>query len=278
MKRIFTHIHVDLDAVFSIWAIMQLMKGPFEIVFVPADFDGTGMLPGDIAVDIIAGGKGIKGEVDPNGIIHSCFALIIKQYANEEDQLALANLLMYVDLQDSTGSAIKQLASQLPKAAQQVLEAVSLNSVLRSLRFVFWNDDQKIVDHMYPILSGMLESSRSMRRAFVEAKQAKVIKNSVAIVKNAAEEGTNGVLFSHGIKVVVYANGYDIGIVRNMSTSLRMDHVAIKTVIQEAGELDSWHFHESGFMANRGCRKSPAVTASKVSAQKLAETLVSLLS
>lgn len=77
--RIFTHINVDLDATASVWAARYFMANmagaPVE--FRPADWDGAEMIQGDIAVDINAGGRGIKGEKGLDGTVHSCFASIM---------------------------------------------------------------------------------------------------------------------------------------------------------------------------------------------------------
>ena len=101
--RIFTHFNVDLDAVCSVWAAKQFVSGAAEatVEFRPANWDGAEMSEGDLAVDIAAGGRGMKGEKGENGIVHSCFASIVAGHASAEDRSALANLVRFVDAQDA---------------------------------------------------------------------------------------------------------------------------------------------------------------------------------
>ena len=102
--KIFTHVSVDLDAAGSVWAAKRFIPGAdkAEVVFVPANWDGTGMDNGDIAVDIYAGGKGVKGRVSPDGHTHSCFQTILERFALRADKLALCNLTAFIDACDST--------------------------------------------------------------------------------------------------------------------------------------------------------------------------------
>lgn len=110
--KIFTHFNVDLDAVCSVWAAREFIPGARSaaVEFRPANWDGNGMSEGDLALDMEADGRGIKGEKESDGIVHSCFASIVSQYASPADQAALANLVRFVDAQDSRGSAVKFLA------------------------------------------------------------------------------------------------------------------------------------------------------------------------
>ncbi len=88
--KIFTHFVVDLDAVCSVWAAKQFISGAkgATVEFRPANWDGKEMAEGDLALDIDAGGRGMKGEKGENGIVHSCVALIVAEYASPADQSA----------------------------------------------------------------------------------------------------------------------------------------------------------------------------------------------
>ena len=87
MPRIFTHQNPDLDAILSVcmlWHYADAFRGA-KVVLVPANWDGASLGYGDIAVDLEAGGHGIKGVVDDDGTVHSCFAALMKSSAPAED-------------------------------------------------------------------------------------------------------------------------------------------------------------------------------------------------
>jgi hypothetical protein len=107
--KVYTHINVDLDAALSVAAAKEFIPGAreAELVFVPANWDGEGMDDGDLALDIRAGGRGIKGEQCSDTTVGSCLALIVATHASEADQEALSSLVSYVDAQDAHGHAAK---------------------------------------------------------------------------------------------------------------------------------------------------------------------------
>jgi hypothetical protein len=82
LPGVHTHINVDLDAVAGVWAAGQFMGAQdTELVFVPANWDGDGIEDGDLALDIRAGGRGIKSTEHEDGTVGPCFAWIIANHA-----------------------------------------------------------------------------------------------------------------------------------------------------------------------------------------------------
>jgi len=76
---------------------------------------------------------------------------------------------------------------------------------------------------------------------------------------------TNGVLFEErGVRVIVYVDGNNLGVIRHGDESLRMDHAEICAVVEAAGETNEWFAHPAGFLFCRGSRKAPAENPSKV--------------
>jgi len=280
--KVFTHFSVDLDAVFSVWATRQFVDGAKDatVDFRPANWDGNGMTESDIAVDIPAGGRGIKGEKGEGGIVHSCFASIVAQYASSADQEALASLVRYVDAQDAHGSAIKVLVPEVSRQVQGVLSMNSLNTVLRAFQSTHQRNDAVVVERMSEILSGILQMGRARQRAVFEAEKAEVLDGGkVAIVVNSREFATNGILFDErGVRVIVYVDGNNLGVIRHGDEPLRMDHPEFRSVVEASGEMNEWFAHSAGFLFCRGSRKAPAESMSKVSPQRLAEVASKLLS
>lgn len=282
--KIFTHLNVDLDAVASVWAARQFIPRArnAQVAFVPADWDGSDMEEGDLAVDIRAGGRGIKGEKGENGIVHSCFASIVEQYASVEDRMAIPELVGFVDIQDAYGSVVKRLLPEVSKEALAFFAATGVNAVLRALQAAHRQNDALVVERMSEIFSGLLQAGHARVRAMREATRAQFVgvgASRVAVVVNNKEYATNGVLFDdYGVRAIVYVDGDNLGLIRRDTESLRMDHSDLRKVVEAAGEADQWFAHPAGFLYCRGSRKAPAKSPSRVNPKDLAEAAVKLLS
>jgi len=280
--EIHTHQNVDLDAVASVWAIQTFAEAYSDaaIYFHPANWDGASLNEDiAVAVDIEAGGKGVKGKKDKDGTVHSCFATIISKLASKEDQQALAPLVDFIDAQDAHGSAVKFLAPEVNNEAQQILSLTGINAVLRSFQAIYPGDDKTVIDCMSEIFDGMLKAGRSRLMAKVEAAQAEILPgNNVAILRNMRYFATPYVLFEQGIKAIVYVDGHSLGVFREGSQTERMDHPKLRAIVEQQGELEEWFAHSSGFLFSRGTRKAPATSPSKVNPFLLAQTANSLFS
>jgi hypothetical protein len=156
--KIYTHLNVDLDAVASVWAVQTFIPGAAdaEIAFVPANWDGVGFETGDIAVDLNAGGHGIKGKQMPSGAVMSAFDSVMLEYAPIAAQQALAHLRRFVDVQDSTGSVVKTLLPEAPRELQEMFAATGINAVLRALQATYKGMDTPVLAIMSSIFQGML--------------------------------------------------------------------------------------------------------------------------
>lgn len=277
----FTHLNVDLDAACSVWAAKQFIPGAKEaaVEFRPANWDGNDMAEGDLALDIDAGGRGLKGEKGENGIVHSCVLSIVEKYASPADQSALASLVRFVDAHDAHGSAVKFLAPEASDEAQRVLGTTGLNSVFRALQSFHRNNDALVLERMSEIFSGLLQAGRARVRGETEADRAEILPGGkVAMVVNSKEFATNGILFERGVRIIVYQDGHNLGLIRSGEEILRMDHPEFKAVVESAGELTEWFAHPAGFLFCRGSRKAPAENPSKVNPRTLAEVAAKLVS
>lgn len=276
----YTHLNVDLDATASVWAARQFIPGYAEatVEFRPANWDGAEMAEGDLALDIPAGGKGWKGAKAADGIVSSCFCEILRRHASVEDQRALADVAAFVDAQDAHGSAVKWLAPGASPEAQTVLAATGLNAVLRAFQAIYPRNDALVCERMAEIFSGMLQAGRARVRAAAEANKAEVLGGKVAIVRDSREFATNAILFEErGVRVVVYTDRMNLGLIREGSETLRMDHPELRAVVEAAGETPEWFAHPAGFLYCRGSRKSPAESPSRVNPRTLAEIALRLL-
>jgi len=243
-----------------------------QVIFVPANWDGAEMEEGDLALDIDAGGKGLKGLKDPDGTVHSCFASIIEQYAPERDKMALAHLVRFVDMQDSRGSVVNNLLPDVSRDVRAIFAVTGLGSVLRALQAIH-QKDHVVFNKMAEILDGMLKIAHARQYAQADANRAERLPNGVWLVRNSSEVSTTNILFERGAQAVVFVDGHNIGVLRRNGLSVRADHDAVRQVVAEKDELDEWYAHPSGFLFARGTRKSPATTASKVDPRRLAHAV-----
>jgi len=235
----------------------------------------------DCALDMEAGGRGFKGEKNEDGCVHSCFAWVINNYASPEDREALKYVVRFVDIGDSHGSVIDFLAPELDDDAQMVFNATGLNAVLRALQSthqVMFNPENNhiVLERMSEILFGMLKSGRARPRAAAEAERAELFGDGqVALTTNSREFGTNNVLFSQKhVRVVVYIDGYSLGITRDQRENVCLGDPRILALIEASGE--DWFKHSAGWLICRGSRKAPATSPSKVDPRRLVEILVKI--
>ena len=261
---IYTHYNVDLDAVCSVWAAIRANKGAMTWVeFIGANEGpelASKLASHDIVVDVM-GPMGhrqfIKGVCDPDGLQHSAFAECVRRWFSNENQIAMAELIEYVDQLD---------AGTLPTEKRGVY---TLNAVLVALKTFHRNDDDKVIQDFSSILDGMLENARSRQRAKVEAESAS-IKDGVAIARNTRELATNSFIFERGAAIIVYDDGNNLGVIRAQSCNVRTDHPKIRAVVPPE-ELKEWFAHSAGFLFCRGSKKAPAKTKSRITAEQLAE-------
>jgi hypothetical protein len=279
--KIFTHINVDLDAVCSVWAVKMFIPSfrNAQVELRPANWNGSDMQLEDIAVDLDAGGRGWKGE-HRDGVVYSCFSWIVKHYAGPEDQKALEPLTRFVDIQDAYGSAVQFLLPNtvIPRETQQIFARIGINAVLRALQS-FLRNDILVIERMEEILSGFLKIGRNKVESKIEADQIEFFGSDgqVALIINPRNYQSNGRLFELGVKVLIYKDGYNLGVVRSGREMLRVDHPLIREVIKKAQEEHEWFAHPSGFLICRGSRKAPVDSPSNVNPYDLAEALLKLL-
>ena len=221
-----------------------------------------------VCLDIDAGGHGLKGIHNDDGTVSSCFKLIVDKYCNFQEKEALEYLVSFVDTQDSKGNACKFLIPEsYDTYGGKVVGSLGINLIFRAIQSQNHRNDEIVLEKMSEILDGILEIRLSRQRAEVEANEAKIVGDNVAIVLNSKEYSTNAVLFERGIKAIVYVDGNNLGVVRgNISKNMKD---IVKPYVDESGE-DDWFYHPAGFLACRGSRKAPAENSSIVCPMGLA--------
>lgn len=278
---IYTHENPDLDALASLWAVLNydhaVIKGNAQVIFRPGNWDGAEMVEGDIAVDIEAGGKGINGVLIDN-VRHSCFATLVTRYLDESDQEAIANLVAYIDAQDTYGSAVKRLLPDTSTDVQNIISFSSINSVFRALQSMNYRKDGRVMSVMHEIFSGMLKTGRARQRAVKDAENAIISPCGNVAIISPKEYGTNAVLFDgKGVRIIIYVDGFNLGIIRKDTEILSMSDQRIVEFVSRYDDVIEWFAHPSGFMFCRGSRKSQATSMSQVPPTELMAFICEIL-
>ncbi|MBI3075321.1 MAG: hypothetical protein HYY92_03910 [Parcubacteria group bacterium] len=234
--RIFTHESPDLDALMSVVAARRYYRGASEaeITLKPANWDGNGMSDGDLALDMYAGGRGMKGEKG-EGVVHSCFALIMMKYAPTADCLALAPVIAYVDAQDTHGNAVKHLVPEASQAARDILDATGLSARVLWLKTVHKDSLKSVVERLEEDFLGMLVVGRSRILAEEEASRAELFADGAVALAVDMKSNAVAHLYKRGVRIVVFKNSFGTGVTREQNEALRMDHPKFLAVIQAAG-------------------------------------------
>jgi len=138
---IITHFNMDLDNIFAImalWVLVPELAGA-NIKFVSADYEDE-LEENELAVDIDAGGRGVKGRREADGTTHSATEKVVGAFAEPQEQENLRALVAYIDAQDAYGSTVLHFMPYLkldnPEHRKIVLylEDISLVGFYRALK------------------------------------------------------------------------------------------------------------------------------------------------
>jgi hypothetical protein len=253
---IITHQNVDLDAASSVclWYLILFDNTDLDvdsITFVPADYN-VGPSPEDIVIDIICGGKGIKGD-------KSAFSEILRRFGTDEHIVVFKDLADLLDIYDSTGN-FPQLVG---------FPGMTIVDVFKYMKAELGHD-QEVVENWYKVIRGMYSSFLEHRRALAAADKAEKesLVEGIPIIRNAPN-GTSSILLSRGYEFVIFADKFNLGVIRS-KTSTKDLGKNLEIIFPE------WFHHKTGFLSCWGCRKAPKDSPANISAEKLAE-LVSII-
>lgn len=270
VKRILTHVSVDIDAVVSVWfALRFIIKKEVPIDFVPASWDGRGIKFDDLALDINAGGFGIKGKQDKTGKVHSCLKELVRGHADKETKIFLRGLINFVEEIDSGDFDLKNSRTY----EKGEIPFLSLVFSLRSLQAYHQKNDGVVCQRMFEILDGMLASmkKRSSDRKSLYSSIITVGRSAI-VIKEGSSISARGILFqTEKYDSIVYVDGDNLGLLTR--DGLRADLPEVKEVIKKAEEEGEWFSHPAGYLFCRGCRKSPADSPSKVDPYDIAKAI-----
>lgn len=293
---IITHGRPDVDACASAWAWLRFVVGYSMAVieagaqgfvkFVPASWRGP-VPEGDVALDLEIG---IKGEKRANGTVMSAFASVVAKLSAEV-RSALAPLLEFVELQDSTGDgiygclcrsrAMDPQGGPWPCRAEDIpasIRATGMVSLLRSLERRYEGEK----DQDYQVLVGLAWWFEGIYRAAIDLARATALARECYRVGKVAVNphgfATSEVLYQSGVELVVWVDGLNLGVTRRRDSRVNVGAL-VRPIVERLApsEAAEWFCHSAGFMAARGSQKSPVTTPSQVDPRQLCEELAKLV-
>ncbi len=308
MQTIFTHFRPDLDAATSVWFFSRFVcrEDEINLVFVPANWDGSDMLPGDVALDIQAGGQGEKGRKLPDGRVMSCFATLVERHASAEQFRILQPLSQFVDAQDSTGDAILAICEDAefcvardkhddpgyrPVNREDVppsLRVGNLASMFRVMERLAKGNDRTTVLKWSEILDAIYESGVEYREANKEAgkgvffwSEADPGRPAVVLLDSTSKNPhLHARVWANTpeARVLVRLDAHNLCVLRRDTEKRNLGEIVRPFIDRTApGEAKEWFYHSAGFLAARGTLKSPATTPSNVDARALAQHIAESL-
>lgn len=279
MATIYAKAVMDLDTACAVWAAKTFWaKDPdAEVVLVPPDWDPQRQLADtELAVDVEAGGQGIRGKLIDGGRT-STFSEVVSRFAPADDYEVLTPVMEYVDRFDMSRTPYESMTRAVWHRDGYI---TSLAGIFRGLA-VIYDSPMDTLDTVHDIMDGLLEVGRHRRQAAKFADHAKWIQLDglcAAISEDVPGKYSvtvNGLLFERGADVVVFSQGNNIGALRSDRYSqTTLDHPEVRRLVdREPG----WFFHRNGYLVARGTRTNPAKTPSNVCPYDLARAAVRAL-
>lgn len=284
--RIFTHHNVDLDAIFSAWFVSRFICPSIEteLVFVPASYNGVGLNGNDIAVDIDAGGKGIKGSIDKDGISHSAsYSLFKKTDLSARDYKALFPLVKIIDKKDTYGNlASAPQEIKWRRSDDEALARIKVLSLsLNAFKVSYDNDDEKICSVMFDLLDGFFKKNVEFQLLKTEIEQKSYHCGHLAIIETSLDISAAKIIFNDSnTKAYLYINPKNNSMGVYVGNTLhkegfRLKYDEAKKIIEGFGEkigngFDEWFCHQNGFLLSWGTRKDKRPYPSMVRPEELA--------
>lgn len=291
--RIFTHQNPDLDAISSAWFVSRFMYPltEIELVFVSASYRGTSINGNDIAVDIEAGGKGIKESIDKNGIKHCCFYTLFKKMnLSSRDYQALNPLVILIDKKDIYGNiASAPQDKKWDKSDSEAFDKIkALSLCLNTFKTSYNNNDEKVCLVMFDLFDGFFKKNIEFQLLKAEIEKKTYNCGHLVIVETSLDLSVAKLVFNDANnKAYLYlntnSNSMGVYIGNDLyKEGFRIEREAATAIIEKLGEkigggLDEWFCHQDGFLLSWGTRKDSRPYPSKIKPQELALEISKLI-
>lgn len=288
--RVWTHQGVDLDAVISVWLVLRFMYPglEYELIFVPAGYNGTSIDGDDIAVDIEAGGKGIKSSIDKDGNKHSsCYTIFRRACLSDDNYRALCSLISVVDKRDIYGklSLVPEDIGHKKDDGDALNKVEGLSFALRVFKNHYKeeeNADELVCEKMFDVLDSLLEETLESKKFKAEVERKSFRCGNVFVVETSQRFSVARHVFNNpDNKAYIYVNPQknSLGVYLSddfyHNDGFRLRFKDLKPIVAQFNENigkgeNEWFLHEDGFLFAWGTKKDIRPKPSKIRPEELA--------
>lgn len=265
MGTLYTHLDLTVDAAAAVWLWRRLHShDSWPMRTVPSTWDGADMAEEDVAIDIDAGGRGIRSRRNPDGSVSSCFRIVLTEHMPADSpwidhEPLLRPLADLLDVQRRDGNLTR--LGFPPRYG-----IYGLSGTFLALKHAC-SSIEELADHFSRILDGFVRMAELSDEVGRLAQSVELV-GSVAVILDQNHLGLHRAVFRRGARFLVFKDGYNLGILREAREKAHLGRL-IQAQIEESG----WFFHPRGHLAARGTRKAPAPTSSRYHPRELAVML-----
>lgn len=252
--KIYTHRNLDIDAASAVSLFLLIGNHRISSVkFVEADFDGNEMLSEDIAIDIFAGGRGIKGA-------ESAFSEILDLYGDRSYIDCFNNLSRFIDAHDLSG----RWTNGFNILGEDIIKIPTILTCFEAMK-TSYNDDLTLLLSWRAVIQGIYKKYKKNIEAKKETKLATFPYPNIAIIREPAYRETVNNLFRKGtVDFVIYSSGNNLGVIRRNNLNINLGQF-----LKE--DLSDWFHHSTGFISCWGSEKAKKSTPANISPEELAD-------
>ncbi len=272
MARIYTHLDLDVDTAASIWLWKRLFpEETWEVELKPATWDGSGMSADDVALELEAGGHGIRSRRLADGSVQSCFRVLLREelpedLSEEEVRKLEREVGPIADLLDAQRRDGNLTRLGFPSR----YGIYGLSGTFLALKHMC-PEPPELLEHFHRILDGFV------RIAELSGEVARIVESTpffgeVAVLLDEDKPGLHRAIFRRGARFLVFKDGNNLGVLREAREKRHLGDL-LRGRIEE----DGWFFHPRGHLAARGTRRAPATDPSRYPPEELARILASAL-
>lgn len=214
-----------------------------------------------------------------NGRMLETFPSIMKKYATEVDRVALIDLTHLIQAMHPSKTLGQSLAPNATKESKSVISHMMLDSTLCWLKSLYPHGGDIHYSRMSENFEGMLKVGRNRLQVQDAAAKTELMHGGrIAMTSRAPFSPVHIALFSdHGVRAIIYTDGYNLGLLRNPSERFKLDDPSIYTLIDNAGERGEWTLTPQGGLLSRGTADNRKLEHSRVNKFKLADAVATLL-
>lgn len=252
----------------ALWRLLN-PNTEYNLLFVPANWDGKadpkGRWPafadGDVALDLQAGGHGIKGHP-------SAFSHVLMTFGTAELIQQLAWIGRYVDAVD--------------QGQRSGGEFITLNHTINALGKVMTSAG--MIDFCMTFMRGHIIIQQGKAEAEAMANAASWPTPGLAVRCDSGNGAVNALLFERGARVIVFQTPDSVGVLRRSGDPLNLAEGPLVEFLRSTGEPIQpptggvgWFIHPDGFLVTSRSTKAEATFVTKITAAQLAEVLRTML-